>query len=548
MRASLQRAEPWVERLCLAAAAAWTLWFFRLQTFGLFDPHYLEWDARAHTLSAWRYHGTGLFPHDLLVDFAAVYYPPGVKLVYWIGTLFADPHWISKLVPFPLGAIVVWQTYALGRTLGGRVIGAAAVVLLFHCLFVWGRIVGLDARAFGFPLMISFLRYAVDKRERAVLAILLAETFFYPSTFLICAPAYGATLLWPWRPDRRWLRFFAVVAAGLIVLALTALRVDPRIGHPILMSELATLQQRAIVGTWPLPPAIDVMRQAVRTSLHDDYGAIRWVPAKLPWREDGTILSVVAAALALVLLRRWRSLAKVPIVLPATFVGSLVAFAVAQWFPYRLYIPERMLQYAWPPVLIFGFLLLAYLALSTLTTRWAGVLAALLVCGLELVFYGDGFARDVNVHDWKRRDDATVRFIATLPKDVMVAASFDTSSSIQTFARRQVLFSSIINTPIHYPIALELERRIREYYAAYYARDAAPVRAMMAADHVDYLVVDARDFGPAAMKRAEYLMWTPLARSLVAAGPTDRMIFAHPPASAIVFHDGPVSVVDLHKL
>jgi hypothetical protein len=548
MRAWLQRLQQWVEPAMLAAAAAWTLWFFWLQTRGLFDAHYLEWDARAHTLSAWRYHGTGLFPHDLLVDFAAVYYPPGVKLVYWIGTLFANPHWISKLVPFALGAVVIWQTYALGRALGGRVLGAAAVVLLFHCHFVWGRIVGLNARAFGFPLMISFLRYTVEKRERPALGILLAETFFYPSTFLICAPAYGATLLWPWRLDRRWLRFLGVVAAGLIVLALTALRVDPRIGHPILLSELATLQQRGIVGTWPLPPAADVMWQAVRTSLHDDYGVIRWLPAKLAWRENGTPLAIAAAALALLLLRRWRTLRRVPIVLPAMFAGSIVAFALAQWLPYRLYIPERMLQYAWPPVLIFGFLLLAYLAFSTLTERWAGVLAALVVCGLELFFYGDGFTRDINVHDWKRRDDAVVQFIATLPKDVMVAAPFDTSSSIQTFARRQVLFSSILNTPIHYPIALELERRIQEFYVAYYARDLAPVRAMMAADHVDYVVADARDFGPEASKRAEYLMWTSLARMLIARGPADQMLFAHPPPQAVVFRSGPVTVIDLHKL
>ncbi|HWE27369.1 MAG TPA: hypothetical protein VHB97_05165 [Polyangia bacterium] len=547
MRAWLQRSQRWVEPVMLAAAAAWTLWFFWLQTRGLFDAHYLEWDARAHTLSAWRYHGTGLFPDDLLVDFAAVYYPPGVKLVYWIGTLFANPHWICKFVPFVLGGVVVWQTYALCRALGGRILGAAAVVLLFHCLFVWGRIVGLDARAFGFPLMISFLRYTVEKRERPALAILLAETFFYPSTFLVCAPAYGATLLWPWKLDRRWLRYLGVVALGLIVLAVTALRVDARIGHPILLSELGTLQQRGIVGTWPLPPAADVMWQAVRTSLHDDYGDIHWL-VKSPARENGTILAVVAALLALVLLRRWRTLGKVPIVFPAMFVGSLVAFGMAQWFPYRLYIPERMLQYAWPPLLIIGFLLLAYLALSTLTPRWAGTLAALLVCAIELGLYGNGFVRDVNVHNWHSRDTPVVQFVATLPKDVTVAASFDTSSSIQTFARRKVLFSSILNTPIHYPIALELERRIREFYAAYYARDLGPVRAMMAADHVDYLVVDSRDFGPDADKRAEYLMWTSLARSLLGGGPRDMLVFAHPPEPAVVFRSGPVTVIDLHKL
>ena len=59
--------------------------------------------------------------------------------------------------------------------------------------------------AFGFPTMIAFLRYATERRERPALAVLLVSAFFYPSTFIICAPAYGITLLWPWKLDRRWL-------------------------------------------------------------------------------------------------------------------------------------------------------------------------------------------------------------------------------------------------------------------------------------------------------------------------------------------------------
>jgi hypothetical protein len=549
MRASVQRLERLVEPALLCAAAVWTLWFFRLQLYGITDAHFLEWDARSGTLGPWRYHGTGLFPNDLLIDFADVYYPAGVKAVYWIGTLFTNPFFVSKLVPFLLGAIVVWQSYALGRALGGRVLGAAAVVLLLHCLFVWGRIVGVNARAFGFPLMVSFMRYAVERRERPALAVLFAETWFYPSTFLICAPAWGMTLLWPWKLDRRWLRYFAVVGAGLAVVALTTLHTDPRIGHPIRMSELMTLRQRGIVGTWPMPPAIEVMRQTAKTALYDDYGVIRWLD-KTPARVNGLFVAIVAGALALLLLvRRRRLLAKVPIVFPALFVGSMAAFAVAQSVPYRLYIPDRLLLYAWPPLLLFGLLLLAYLAFSTVTTpRWAAVAAAIVCCALELGFYGDGFIPNINVHNWTRRDDATVRFAATLPKDVLIAAPFDTSSNIQAFARRKVLFSSILNTPIHYPIAVELERRIEEYYLAYYARDLAPVRAMRDTDHVDYLVVDGQDFGPDAVKRAEYLMWTPLARSLITAGPRDQMIFAHPPDAAVVFRRGLVTVIDLRKL
>ena len=395
---------------------------------GLFDAHYLEWDARAHTLSAWRYHGTGLFPNDLLVDFAAVYYPPGVKLVYWIGTLFANPHWVSKFVPFALGAVVVWQAYALGRALGGRVFGAAAVVLLLHCHFVWGRIVGLDARAFGFPLMISFLRYTVEKRERAALAILFAETLFYPSTFLICAPAYGATLLWPWKLDRRWLRWLrgrrrrARRAGADRAARRSAHRPsDPAVGagdaaaarHRRHLAAAAGGRHHAPGGAHQ--PARRLRRHPLAAGeagvARERHGRCRSSPAR--WR---CCCSVAGA--------RSR---KVPIVLPAMFLGSLVAFSAAQWFPYRLYIPERMLQYAWPPVLIFGFLLLAYLAFSTLT-RALGRRArgAARVRARALLLRRRLHPRHQRAQLEARATTPTVQFIATLPKDAMIAASFDT--------------------------------------------------------------------------------------------------------------------------
>jgi hypothetical protein len=43
-------------------------------------------------------------------------------------------------------------------------------------------------------------------------------------------------------------------------------------------------------------------------------------------------------------------------------------------------------------------------------------------------------------------------------------------------------------------------------------------------------------------------MWTGLARSMIAAGPVDQLIWAHPPEKAVVWKNGPVTVVDLHKL
>ena len=54
----------------------------------------------------------------------------------------------------------------------------------------------------------------------------------------------------------------------------------------------------------------------------------------------------------------------------------------------------------------------------------------------ELGLYGDGLTRNINIHNWTSRDTPLVQYVATLPKESLVAASFDSSSSIQTFARR----------------------------------------------------------------------------------------------------------------
>jgi hypothetical protein len=549
MIAWLRRQERFAEPAVLGLGLLWVAFFFWCQCDGLTNPWVLEWDSRVVTLPAWRYHGTGLFPHDFLVDFVAVYCPPLVKVVYWIGTFFANPFWISKVVPIVLGAIVAWHCYQIGRLFGNRALGVAATVLVLHCHFVWGRIVGLTARAFAFPIIFAFFHYTIAKRERAALLLLVASTLLYPSAFLVCAPAYGMVLLIEAVATRtldlrRWLRYGAAMVLSVGLIAVTALRPDPRIGHPILYKELETLVQRGIVGMWPLPPADWVVERALRAAIHDDYGPVLWA-RKWHARQSGFLVLVFAALLALVANLRLRRLH--PLFL-AFFVATVATFALAQAVPYRLYLPDRILFYGGPPLLVLGLLQLAYLAMTRVSERHAATLAALVVCTFELGFYGTGLSPRVGLHDWSGKNTPVVRFAATLPKDVTLAASFDTASSIQAFAHRQVLFSSITNTPIYYPSAVELERRIRVYFQAYYAHDWTPVQKLRDDEHIDFLVVDSRDFGPEAYRRAQYAMWTPLMQQLLYAGPQDKLVWRTPPPAAIVFRDGTSMVIDLHKL
>lgn len=541
----------WLELALVCGAICYVGTFLAIQLDGIFDPYVMEWDARANTLPAWRWHGTGLFRDDLLVDFAATQNPPLWRAVYWLGSLFVTPNTIAKWLPFPLFLVVVWQAWQFARRLGGRVAGATAIVLVAHCNFVWDRIVGGNARAFGFPLVFAFIRYAAQKRERAVLATLLLMALAYPSALVFCAPAWGLLLLA--RDERhrfaeldgRWLRFGVVGATALGLAAWFALHTDARIGHAITLDELEGLGQRTFSALWPLAEPRYPVQKTLAYSLFYPSGT-PLLFASWPLRQNGAIALAVAAFLVGAAGRRLR---EVPLVIPALLVSSVVAFAVAQAVAYRLYFPERMLQFSWPPVLLLGLVAVGLRAFASFGARDAALLTAAVLLGTQLLTNGDGLARAIGLHDWHARETTVVKEIAKLGPDVVVAAPFDEANAVQYLAHRKVLFSAISNIPHHYPYAVELERRIRAWYLAYYARDWETVRRFARDEHVDYLVVDTGDFGPNAVQRAKYVEpWTALAQRLVRSGPAKGLVLAAPPPAAIVFHDGPTLLVDTHRL
>src|SRR5688572_11942482 len=104
-----------VEWLLLVASIGFFVLFLMEQTEGITNPWILEWDTRATSLPAWRFHGTGLFPNDLIVDYMGAFYAtPGWSVLFWIGTLFTDPLTVTKVLPLLALGVVVWQGGAFG--------------------------------------------------------------------------------------------------------------------------------------------------------------------------------------------------------------------------------------------------------------------------------------------------------------------------------------------------------------------------------------------------------------------------------------------------
>ena len=540
------RALGWPESALLASVLVWIAAWLRPKFLHVWSAGWIEWDARAMGLAAWRFHGTGLFPRDLGADLASAMCPPGWKLLYWIGTLFTDPYQVSRLLPFGLVAFVAWQVFACARARGGPVVAAATLFLVLRCPFLWDRICGANPRAFGLPLVIAFLRYALERRGRATAAVLLAQAAFYPSVLMVCAPAFALLCVRDaWR-DRSIRPLVLLAICGVACAALvapTVLFVDPRIGPAITIEQLAHLEQRSIWSLYPLPPHRWIFTRAYYLPLQDDApGPLTTVP--VGHAIDFAIGVLAAIVFSVAALRR-----KLPFALYATAACSIAAYFAACAVAYRLYVPDRLLHYVSVPIILLFFVPLTAELLTLLKVLRAPLLASVLVVAATVVASGDGLAVIHELRDFRPRNDKSFDFIAKLPRDVLIAAHPARSSDIEVFGQRSVLFSGISNAPNFATYGLTVERRISEFYTAYYAADLSTVRRFVANQHLDYLVVDQRDFGPKAYERAAYVEpWTLQAQGLLDKTPAASMVLANPPANAIVFQDGPVCVLDAHAL
>ena len=239
---------------------------------------------------------------------------------------------------------------------------------------------------------------------------------------------------------------------------------------------------------------------------------------------------------------------RIPLVFPClrrALCGAL-AYALASAVAYRLYVTDRMLHYALPPLVLLLLAPAALEAAALVPTRFLPQRARATVVVLVLVlptlaFGGLGLERENGLRDWSGEHTPAMRFLAGTARDALVAAHPATSSFVEVFGQRSALFSGITNAPNFNRYGRIVEDRISAFYDAYYASKLDGVRVFVRQYDLDYLVVDTRDFS--APRRASE---PPTRRP----GPNTRMRRSSaaragtspwplPPPETIAFRDGP---------
>ena len=447
----LRMVEPALALAACVAAAIAASWH-------LLRPGVYSDDAFVHQYWMWTFRDGDLFGDPLTAELReSARYPLGYVLLFRLAVPFASPITIGEWLGVALMALSGFLVFLIVREHTAWKPAAWIAAALFLSLIDIHRFHGGFPRAFVHPVVLGCVLLAIRRRDLAAAGLAGGSALLYPPAAVLAVGVLLVTAVrWSRRPslDRR-----RAGAAGLAFAALCAIVLGPALlgsGSPEVLSAAQARAYPEFGPRGPLhfftPSTLEYLRQN---------------RSGFDLRVSGSILAL--AALGLLVLARGRARLR-PEVL-ALPVVALGCWAVAQAVLFQLYLPHR-----------FTYPLLAFFAIAagvSLRPAWEAVVrvrpaagagaagAALVALVLAVPAHG--------VRGSRCPGGPAVQYLATLPKDAIVAGDPIDMKCLPATARRAVVTSTQLAPAYEKAYFLDNRKRMFALLDAVYGADPAAI-------------------------------------------------------------------------
>jgi hypothetical protein len=504
----------------------------------LLATDHFEGDWCQHVAWTAKYEDPHLFPNDPHVQFFGG--PPfstlGVRALYAAAVPLLGPETTARTLGALLIAVSTLLAYVLGSRLGGRLGGVLLVVVLALHSRGFAHVVWAIPRSFALPLHLLTAWAIVTRRRGALgLSFVLAALLYPPAL----PPAIGAAILVGLASWRRRRSPIPVAARRLAI---------PAIGVALAVGVLVWAYGRA---DSTFGPRVDRATAHAMSEFGPDgraeFFATSFVrfwftgPASGVGAGVGEAVATILGCVGLMLLRPRRTQA----IGIGFLVAGLVSFLSAHATLFALHLPNRYVSTIWPVAQAAWAAVLIPRGLRWLGHRVPiGGMVRASAAALLVIALASTTSRVVHALaqpiDSDRR--AVHEFLATLPKDALVAAHPMDADPIPLRARRSVLASHESAQPYWLGYYGPEKERLDDSLRACYATSFADLDAFAARHHVSVFVVNAARYDDAARGRLQEPFGT-LEATLVAAVRPAGFALSIPPADRVLFRRGPYAVV-----
>ncbi len=455
--------------------------FLYSQWNALTNPLVVNDDIVQHLLWLYKYTNHDFIPGDVLVDTSEQLQPWGYWLLCRTLVLFFDPLIISKF--FPLLPLMLLATFTF-RLLNLRYgVALAMVGVILMCNFPFERIVGFNARAFGYPLVMAFLLYFSKREAYNVSITLIISALFYPVALVIGGFILTMSLVWKKCTSSTYRLLsranftqLSGLAIGILIVVLKSWQIQssPLLGSIFSKNELMTMPEFSQWGRvnfeYELNPAL---------FLNFDWYFIFRLP-NIPYI---VWILLVIFIVQLVVQRKIRDL-------DLSLIGLLIAGYVlgwmAQYFLPRLFLPQRYVFYTFVPFLY----LLIVRVLGIFHKAFRHIVPMLLILGLFL-YEGWKIRNPYNLGlKYYDQYEALYETIRGLPGRSLIAGPLSESSHIPMFCQQSVLMSAEASHAIYFKKQHEIMMpRIADFLKAYLSKDLEEVKTFVRKYDVNYLLI-----------------------------------------------------------
>lgn len=504
-----------------------------------------------------------LFPGDYIVDYyLRAIIPAGVQGVYWLGavTVGIDCWWRILTVAVLLLTITgIGAAASLMSGLGGAL---ASMVLASSSELIYLRTYGGLPRGYGFPLL-AWTAYALLRRDLRLLgALTILGAALYPAAMIIAAGCYAVEFLRVARSraisGKLWRGTIGVVCGAFLFLA------PQLVGSQEYGARISGLEEIPVAEAGPGGRYGRVDRLPHRSILEilGEYGSKALLEYRveagrqLPqenlvrgfWWGTGALVLLAATAAFVAFARAGRVRCDVPLQQLGLFgVVVLCAYGVARVLYPLLYFPERYLLYGWPTLLLISFP-----ALLTFSGAWCGLsqrLARAFPLLLVLLLVALGGIR-LSPLDLPHAENAAplLRYLTTLPNDSRIAGwPSGVIDTVPFFTRRSVLVHFETHQAFHQGYLLEMRKRARVLFAAYFGTERKALQRLRDEYRVTHLVVE-RAYLEGDRPPTYFLPFAPLLPPLWQKGKREGFAVLQVEREAISYDDGRWFAIELSKV
>jgi len=472
-------------------------------------------DARQHVYWTQQFRDCELFRNDLLTEYARNIQPWGFILFYYLTSFICDPFFVSKMLPIILFSISGLYVFKLIKHITNNIFSSflGALIFMFSPVYL-SRMVGGNARSFGYPLLIAFLYYLIKTRYFKLSITMILQSLFYPPIFLVSILTYAFCLIkikqkkiyFDISLSKRFSFIIVVLLSGFVLLSKDNFtQHNPSIGRIITYREMVNWPElyeykkgRApYVHLPPLKNAIvefsrePFLQHPIPEAIHKRI--LKCTNLKITRRTIRLIGSWIFLALSLFLIFEIaRKKFSLPVEILFLFLSSSIWYKMADLLTPRILSAYRYLKY---PVTIVSLMIFT-MAIGQIMAKIKGpITKKVLQFALVILLVCLGFNINKNVALLNKSQNKDLyEYLNSLPKNIMIASHPVLADDIPILSQRKVFINYELSFSIFHTYLTIIKKRTFDFFKAYYSEDPRSIYRFCEENSIDYLVIDKRHF------------------------------------------------------